>query len=233
MNIKAIEQELGGLQLSDSFFPTGIYAASNGLEFLFSQKKIQNATDLAELIRLNITQQIGPSDCVALSNTYDEIENENFDEILNTDHLLFATKSIKENRDASMRSGVQLVKCVCEFVKDNEILNQYQKSILEKKAHGVFPIAFAICCSALEIKKEKSMIMFLYGFIVMMIGAALRLGLIQHFEGQKIIHLLKPTIGKIVNEYSDKSLIDMWQFAPQIDIVQMSHEKMDSKMFIT
>jgi len=25
----------------------------------------------------------------------------------------------------------------------------------------------------------------------------------------------------------------MWQFTPQIDIVQMSHEKMDSKMFIT
>jgi len=25
----------------------------------------------------------------------------------------------------------------------------------------------------------------------------------------------------------------MWQFAPQFDITQMSHEKMDSKMFIT
>jgi urease accessory protein len=25
----------------------------------------------------------------------------------------------------------------------------------------------------------------------------------------------------------------MWQFAPQFDIIQMSHEKMDSKMFIT
>ena len=233
MNIKEIEQELGGLQLSDSFFPTGIYAASNGLEFLFSEKKIQNATDLAELIRINITQQVGPSDCVGLSNTVDEIENRNFNDILNTDQILFASKSIKENRDASVRSGVQLVKCVCEFVKNNEILNKYQKSILENKAHGVFPIAFAVCCSALEIKKEKSMMMFLYGFIVMMIGAALRLGLIQHFEGQKSIHLLKPTIAQTVNEYSNKSLMDMWQFAPQIEIAQMSHEKMDSKMFIT
>jgi urease accessory protein UreF len=25
----------------------------------------------------------------------------------------------------------------------------------------------------------------------------------------------------------------MWQFAPEIDIIQISHEKLDSKMFIT
>jgi len=233
MDIEEIEKELGELQLSDSFFPTGIFAASNGLEFLFTEKKIRNASDLAEIIRVNITQQIGPSDCVALSNTFDEIDKGNFDEVIRTDQVLFSTKSIKENRDASVRSGVQLVKCVCEFIKNDEILSQYQESLIKNKVHGVFPIAFAICCNALQIKKEKSMIMFLYGFIVMMTGAALRLGLIQHLEGQKIIHELKPVISQTVKEYSNKSLFEMWQFAPQIDIVQMSHEKMDSKMFIT
>ena len=233
MDIEEIEKELGELQLSDSFFPTGIFAASNGLEFLFTERKIRNASDLAEIIRVNITQQIGPSDCVALSNTFNEIDKGNFEEIIRTDQVLFSTKSIKENRDASVRSGVQLVKCVCEFIKNDEILSQYQESLIKNKVHGVFPIAFAICCNALQIKKEKSMIMFLYGFIVMMTGAALRLGLIQHLEGQKIIHELKPVISQTVKEYSNKSLFEMWQFAPQIDIVQMSHEKMDSKMFIT
>lgn len=233
MNIEEIEQELSGLQLSDSFFPTGTYTSSNGLEFLFSKGKIQNASDLTEIIRINLTQQIGPSDCIALSNTFDEIQKENFDDITKVDQILFSSKSIKENRDASIRSGVQLVKCVWEFVKNNKVLNKYKKEILENKVHGIFPVAFAVCCSALEIKKEKSMIMFLYGFVVMMVGAALRLGLIQHLEGQKIIHSLKPTVSKIIKEYSDKSLNEMWQFAPQIDIVQMSHEKMDSKMFIT
>ncbi len=66
-----------------------------------------------------------------------------------------------------------------------------------------------------------------------MVGAALRLGLIQHFEGQIIIHSIKPIISQTIKEYSSKSLIEMWQFAPQVDIIQMSHEKMDSKMFIT
>ena len=233
MNIDEIEQELGVMQLSDSFFPTGIFATSNGLEFLFTEKKIQGMTDLIEMVRTNIIQQIGPSDCVALANAFDSASKHDFDKVCEVDNIVFATKLIKEIRNASVRSGVQLIKCVSEFVKDDEILNQYKNNIIKNKSYGIFPVAFAICCNALKIKKEKSMMMFLYGFTVGIVGAALRLGLIHHFEGQKIIHSIKPIISKTVKEYSNKSVFEMWQFTPQIDIVQMSHEKMDSKMFIT
>jgi len=233
MNIDEIEQELGVMQLSDSFFPTGIFATSNGLEFLFTEKKIQGMTDLIEMIKIHIIQQIGPSDCVALANAFDSANKHDLDKVIEADSIVFATKSIKEIRNASVRSGVQLIKCVSEFVKDDEILNQYYNNIIKNKAHGIFPVAFAICCNALKIKKEKSMTMLLYGFTVGVVGAALRLGLIQHFEGQKIIHSIKPIISQTIKEYSNKTLFEMWQFAPQVDIVQMSHEKMDSKMFIT
>jgi urease accessory protein len=233
MNTDEMEQELGVMQLSDSFFPTGIFATSNGLEFLFTEKKIQGMTDLIEMVRTNIIQQIGPSDCVALANAFDSASKHDFDKVCEVDNIVFATKLIKEIRNASVRSGVQLIKCVSEFVKDDEILNQYKNNIIKNKSYGIFPVAFAICCNALKIKKEKSMMMFLYGFTVGIVGAALRLGLIHHFEGQKIIHSIKPIISKTVKEYSNKSLFEIWQFTPQIDIVQMSHEKMDSKMFIT
>jgi len=213
MNIDEIEQELGVMQLSDSFFPTGIYATSNGVEFLFTEKKIQGMADLIEMIRINIIQQIGPSDCVALANAFDSASTHDFDKVIEADNVVFVTKSIKEIRDASVRSGVQLIKCVSEFIKDDEILNQYKNNIIKNKAHGIFPVAFAISCNALKIKKEKSMMMLLYGFTVGVVGAALRLGLIHHFEGQKIIHSIKPIISQTIKEYSNKSLFEMWQFA--------------------
>ncbi|MFB5629039.1 MAG: urease accessory protein UreF [Nitrosarchaeum sp.] len=233
MNIDDIEQELGMMQLSDSFFPTGMFATSNGLEFLFTEKRIHGMEDIANIIKTNIVQQIGPSDCVALANAFDSAAKNNFDEIIEADAIVFATKAIKEIREASVRSGIQLIKCVSEFVSENEILNQYKDNITKNKAHGVFPVAFAICCNGLKIKKEKSMMMMMYGFTVSIVGAALRLGLIQHFEAQKIIHMIKPIISQTIKEHSNKSLSEMWQFAPQTDIIQMSHEKMDSKMFIT
>ena len=233
MDIDELEQELAMMQLSDSFFPTGMFATSNGLEFLFKEKKIRSMEDIASIIKINIVQQIGPSDCVALANAFDSANKNDFGKVIDADTIVFATKSIKEIRDTSVRSGIQLIKCVSEFVNENEILNQYKENIIKNKVHGVFPVAFAICCNALKIKKEKSMMMMMYGFTVSIVGAALRLGLIQHFEGQKIIHSIKPIISQTVKEYSNKSLSEMWQFAPQTDIVQMSHEKMDSKMFIT
>ncbi|MFB5638279.1 MAG: urease accessory protein UreF [Nitrosarchaeum sp.] len=233
MNIDDIEQELGMMQLSDSFFPTGMFATSNGLEFLFTEKRIHGMEDIANIIKTNIVQQIGPSDCVALANAFDSAAKNNFDEIIEADAIVFATKAIKEIREASVRSGIQLIKCVSEFVSENEILNQYKDNITKNKVQGVFPVAFAICCNGLKIKKEKSMMMMMYGFTVSIVGAALRLGLIQHFEAQKIIHMIKPIISQTIKEHSNKSLSEMWQFAPQTDIIQMSHEKMDSKMFIT
>ena len=233
MDINDIQQELGSLQLSDTFFPTGLYATSHGLESLFLHKRIGNADDIAQIITICISQQTGPTDCIALSETYNAINRRDDQRIIHIDDTLFATKSVRDIRDASTRSGIQLVKCVTEFVNNDKHLSDYYDSILQHKAHGVFPVAFALCCNSMQIAKEKSMLMLLYGFAVSMVGAAIRLGLIQHIEGQKIIHSIKPVISKTVLENTDKPLSDMSQFAPQMDIVQMSHEQLDSKMFIT
>ena len=42
--------ELSMLQLSDSFFPTGMYSMSNGLEAIFYSGKKMKADELRELI---------------------------------------------------------------------------------------------------------------------------------------------------------------------------------------
>ena len=233
MNIDEIKEELGVLQLSDSFFPTGIFAGSNGLEYLFSKKKINGVSEMTELIKVQITQQIGPTDCVAISKTYEFLDKKKMDDVVELDNIIFATKLVKEIRESSVRSGVQLIKCVKEFCGENQNLGNYSKYISEKKCNGIFPVAFAISCNTLKIKKEKCMMMMMYSFVVGIVGAALRLGLIQHFEGQKIVHNIKPIIAQTIDEISDRSSLEMWQFVPQLDIVQMLHEKMDSKMFIT
>ena len=85
----------------------------------------------------------------------------------------------------------------------------------------------------MKITKERSGLMLLYGFVVSVIGAALRLGILQHFEGQKILHEIKPIILTTVEKDIQRPLSGMWQFVPQLDIIQMHHEQMHSKMFIT
>jgi len=57
--------------------------------------------------------------------------------------------------------------------------------------------------------------------------------MLQHFDGQRIIHELKPSVSEIVEKNIGRPLTGMWQFAPDIDILQIAHERMSSKMFIT
>jgi urease accessory protein len=227
-------EEISIMQLSDSFFPTGMYTTSNGLEALFySKKKVSGASGLHDLIKVYLEHQIGPADCTALGNSYEHAHRSDLQKIIEVDQTLFSMKLIREIREASTRSGTQLLRCASFFITDNELLNKYQEAIRNRQASGLYPVTLAVVSSTLNIPKQKAGLMMLYGFLVSIVGAALRLGMVQHFEGQRIIHQLKPSILKTVKSNINRPLSSMWQFAPDIDIIQIAHERMGSKMFIT
>lgn len=227
-------EELSIMQLCDSFFPTGMYTMSNGLEALFySKKKVKDANGLRDLIKVYIEYQIGPADCAALGSSYEYAQGSDLQKLLEVDEMLFSMKLIRETREATTRSGIQLLRCVSSFIFNHEILNKYQKAIKVKQASGVYAVALAVVSSALKIPKRKAGLMMLYAFSVSLVGAALRLGMIQHLEGQRIVHELKPSMLNTVKNNIDRPLTGMWQFVPDIDIIQITHERMGSKMFIT
>lgn len=231
---KASMEEISMLQLSDSFFPSGMYTTSCGLEALYySNKKITDADQLRDLIKVYLENQIGPADCSALGCSFEHIQRKDLQKLVDVDNTIFSMKLIEEVRNASIRSGKQVLRCVNSFRIDNSIMNEYNEAIKDKRASGVYPVALAVCSNALGISKYKAGLMMLYGFSVSMVAAALRLGMLQHFDGQRIIHELKPSISETVEKNIDRPLTSMWQFTPGIDILQIAHERMSSKMFIT
>jgi urease accessory protein len=223
---------LSMMQLSDSFFPTGMYSMSNGLEAIFYSGKKIKAEELRELVKTYLEYQIGPADCAALGNAYEHAARSNLLKLLEVDRAIFSMKLVQEIRDASIRSGTQLVRCIRSF-SDNKILGQYDDAIRGGQAFGPYPVALAVAANAFLIPKEKAALVMLYSFSVSIVGAALRLGMLQHFDGQKVIDELKPTIVKVTKANINRPIEGIWQFAPSIDIIQISHERMNSKMFIT
>ncbi len=224
--------EMAMMQLSDSAFPAGLFAASNGLEGMFMEKKITTAAELAEFGRACLVQQLGPGDCVILANVIDYSKSRNYAGIAEADAVCTAIRTVKESRDASRMSGVQLARCVGGFC-DDEVLGWYLGQIEGGAVSGTYPVSLGICSNALGIEKDRAVIMLLYGFVAGTVGAALRLGIIQHMEGQRIIHDLKPVMGRVAQESAGRGIDEVWQFLPQVEIGQMRHEKLDSRMFIT
>jgi urease accessory protein len=228
-------EDIGLLQLSDSFFPTGMYTMSNGLEALFygNRKSISSPMDLLNLLKVYIENQIGPADCTALGSAYEQVVKNNLPKLIEVDNIIFSMKLIEEIRNASSRSGTQLLRCVGSFVTDHSVMNGYLKAVSSKIATGIFPVALAVSAHSLGIPRNKAALIMLYGFTVSMVGAALRLGMLQHFDGQMIIHQLRNTLVSTIKSNIDRPMTGIWQFAPGIDLIQISHEKMLSKMFIT
>ena len=120
-------EDIGLLQLSDSFFHTGMYTMSNGLEFLFYSKRelIGNPEDLLNLMKVYIECQLGPADCTALGVAYEQVEKKNISNLLEVDRVIFSMKLIEEIRNASSRSGTQLLRCVGSFVTDHSTIRSF------------------------------------------------------------------------------------------------------------
>lgn len=159
------------LQMSDSFFPTGLYATSNGLESLSQTKKLQRK-DISRFITIHLRQVIGPSDCTALGNAYESCRKKDLASLLTTDKSLYFMKMVEETRSASIRSGNQLLKCVSSFTKYKKVLGDYQNAISNGNATGVYAVSLGVATWSLDIPKNKAGLILLYGFAVSVIGAA-------------------------------------------------------------
>ena len=230
MNIS--ESDISILQLSDSFFPTGLYTMSSGLETFFDDKIISIGEQIQSFIETIISQQFGPADCIALANAYDFALSSDIEGIIKCDKTLYSMKLVKESRDASCMAGSQMIKCVIAF-SQNQMLQKFLESLRKFNTPSTHPIAIAVCSVALGIPKKKALQMLLYGLCVSIVGASLRLGMLDHIQSQKILHNMKPLIAQSVENYAEKKLDEMWQFSPEYDIIQMKHEQKFSKMFVT
>ena len=220
------------MQLSDSFFPSGLYTMSNGLETLFDEKRVSSENDVYDFLELVLEQQLGPADSVALSNTFEFAKEGNISGILQCDEILHSMKLVEESRNASCRAGSQMLKCIMQMCPD-DLLESFSEKISNNETPGTHPVVAGLCSFVMGIKKEQSQQMMMYGFCVSVTGAALRLGIIDHIQSQKILHRIKPIIQTTLEKYTDTKIQDCWQFSPKYDLIQMTHEKKFSKMFIT
>src|SRR5215210_6306081 len=84
--------DISFLQLSDSFFPTGLYTNSNGLELLFYNKnrgKKLTYNDIFDFIRAYLSQQVGPTDCSIIGNVYNCIKKNDYSTLLELDNMYY------------------------------------------------------------------------------------------------------------------------------------------------
>jgi urease accessory protein len=222
---------LSSLQLADSFFPSGLYTLSHGLE-AFAQAGLLKPDDLEGLLSDYLRHGVGPADGAALACAHRAAATDELEMAVEADLRLAAVKLPREARTSSQRIGRQLLKTAAQ-VFGGRVLISYVERARGGTVPGNHAVALGLIMAGLGIERERAVAGELYAFTSGAIGSAVRLAVIDHRFAQVVLHALKPVIVELAHIHCDSTVRDIASCTPLIDIMAMRHERAELRLFVS
>ena len=225
---------LAALQLADSFFPSGAYAHSQGLEGMVTRGWVSNADDLEEYLHNLLTCSILPCDGVALLNALRAARDGDLATLTDIDRLLHAMKLPEELRQASCHAGRRILDETAPLLSGATgcpVHGEFRRAVMERETPGTGAVALGVASCAAGIEDQTALLMFCHSFAVGVLGAAQRLLPVTHSEAQNILRSLHEPVISATMALQHRDWREMTSFAPQTDIASMLHEHDEVRMF--
>jgi len=227
MNLQTL---LSLLQISDSFFPTGGFTQSHGLETMVREENIEDEKGLFIFLKTFLQGTFGPTDLVVFSLSYKAFEDSDIDAICRLDELMSSAKVVREAREASAKSGRGVLRLATQLI-ENTPLKEYFARVMKEKCMGHHAIAFSGLSCALGIDRDMAMLAYTYTLCQGISSAALRLIPLPQGKVQKVLMRLQPTVLQVIGLAG--SCESIYSFVPAIDIAGMKHEREAVRLFIS
>jgi urease accessory protein len=225
---------LAALQLADSFFPTGAYAHSHGLEGMVRRGLVRTAAEVHELLANQLACSIGPSDGVALLNVH-RVGSRSaavacLADVVTIDWRLNALKLPRELRQASCQIGRRLLAETGEFSL-GDLRASYAAKVAQGAAPGHNAVALGLTAVDLGIPEELVFGVLCPGYVVGILGAAMRLLPVSHHQCQRILRDVQPVVQALYIELAERSASELTAFAPELDLAAIGHAADEVRMF--
>lgn len=220
------------LQIGDSNFPSGAFSHSFGLETYIQEETVYSKESFFEWIRIYLEKQIAYTDGLACRLTFDALQKNDTPELWVLDQKLFVQNIPYEAREANRRIGERLIRMGIDLYSI-PLLEEYLKKIRAKEAYGHPGVAFSIICHYLEIEKRQGILTFLYSSMVTLIQNGVRGIPLGQTAGQRILLELHPYLQKTAEIIEDMDAADFGAVAPGIEIAQMRHERLHTRLFMS
>lgn len=225
-----LSQKLALLQLADSFFPSGSFTLSHGLEALVQEGQLHSSEDLQIFLRLLLRNKIGPADLVALIHAYRGSAKGDLEAVREADRQLFAQTLIEKTRKMGHKSGQALL-MVASKTWPNFLLETLEKEAASGKIYGLHPVIFAVVGRVAGLSEQDTVLAFLHSLVTGLLGAAIRLNVLGHLQAQKTLSQLAPDLEATYQIATELKLDQMWSYTPAIDLAQMRHQKLTYRLF--
>jgi urease accessory protein len=219
------------LQFADGLFPAGAYAHSFGLEYYVQSGEVRDAPGVEAFLRAYLEGSAAPTDAVAVSCAWRAGKARDLSSCLALDETLDAMKTVSELRDASRQMGRQTLRVANHLPGRHRMLADFGDAVGNELTPGHHPVVFGIIGGEMMWPPTEMAGAYLYSTSAALVGAALRLMPLGQLAGQRILWNIRPLIAKLAEEAQNKTLADMWTFAPALEIAGMRHAALEARLF--
>ena len=210
------------LQLTDSFFPVGAFAYSDGLETAAATGQITDGNSLSKWMDHFIEGVFIPCDGLAVMKSMEALKHDDLDSLRQTDEELTAIRPASAVRRASTLIGKRMLSLYASLHADAPALNL---------PHSNSPVAYAFVYFREGLSSREAVMAFGYNRLAGMVSAALRLISIGQQEGQTLLTNATQRLPSAVDRIEQKIGEPLRSFSPFLDIQQMNHQYVYSRLF--
>ena len=220
---------LNGLRFVDSFFPSGGYAYSSGLEAAVQGGAVRDADEFREYVDDMLRAGVATREAVAVSAACEAIRKRKLPLALKADAELEAMKIGYESRLASRQMGRQVTRIAVDRDHVHAVLRAFHAELLESRTPGHFPVCLGLTLAANGWSRRDAIAAFLYQTAVGFISAAMKLLPIGQREGQQLLAHWTPLFTELSRQVPTR--LDMHAWSPIQDIYAMRHSRLESRLF--
>lgn len=173
------------LQISDTAFPTGAFAHSQGLEAFHAAGELRDARDLGRLLELQLSA-LSSSDCVALRAAHED-DSQDLGFAVEADRALTATRLARELRESSAATGRRFLGSVRALGVGGRV-ERLAALLHEGKTDCNLAVCYAVACAELELSKSEALRAYLYTSASSLVAAAQKLVPLGGGEAQRALY---------------------------------------------
>jgi urease accessory protein len=214
------------LQLADSFFPVGGFAYSDGLETATSDLTVRDAETLGDWMTHYLDHVFVPCEGLALAQCMAALKSGDSDTVRRIDEELTAIRPAAETRNASRSMGKRLL-TLYAAIRGDDTFAAHAALLPEGNSSPAHAMVFLHC----GLNDRDAVMAFGYNRLAGIVSAALRLISMGQQQGQVLLTAkvaCLPAAADRILGIVDRPLTS---FTPQLDIHQMNHRYLYSRLF--
>jgi urease accessory protein len=222
----------GLLQAGDSFYPTGSYAHSFGLEGLVQEGVIHDRATLREFLRLSTLPALRHSELPLAAHAWRALGAEDWRLVGELCVLSSALKTAREARAAAEQIGRQRAELLAAL-RGHPLATEFIQRA--EKAGWPFSPAVAAALEGRVLGAPLPAVLagVCYAAVAALLSAAMKLLRLGQNASQSLLTELLNEVPAVIAAAERVPLAEIGWFNPWLDIAAARHETADSRMFIS